>query len=645
MSDQSKKKKIHFSAKAGVGAFVILLASFSLQTTPAAAQAKAAVVSESALEAAIQHALPGAVAAHHGTGVLSSQSQSMGSVAPARFVNMADLAQTPHSFQSEEGDHDRPLSGLTEEQYQALKKVVARREAAGEIGTAPSSILPLARPANKPPHPPSVGANTGFFAQSETCNCAPPDMSLAVSENFVVQMVNDSLAVYDKRGNLQSGFPISADSLFGLASGTYTTDPRAFYDWDSHRFVVIQLTETNTSNPNGSPNVGSIEMAVSATHDPRQGWYVYNSILQQASGVCPDFPQFGHDTTNWGPGATKGGIYIGLNLWSGANDCFGDGFTGNVVYMLPKDAIYSGAGFGYWGITGFEDGGTLVDTLQPDNVTDRADKPSSIFLTDTFNYDWGSGYCRGGCNGLIVWSISGPTTGSACSGSSSGCPNDPFWFLEGGNGPTVAGIEISTTHNYAFPANAGAPNCTASSGPCIDADYNFISGQVKYHAGELFGSFNTGVATNPAVVGPIWFDIHPETNNNGQLTKVLEHQEDCFLCGGWSANGSAYYASLQPDQENNLVMVFDFSDDDAYPGTVYTSRRVTYGDSLMDGAGIYLENGSGAVSGRWGDYSATAPDFTIANQGLLWFSAQYAPSGGGWGTVVGAAEYTTAEQQ
>ena len=124
-----------------------------------------------------------------------------------------------------------------------------------------------------------------------------------------------------------------------------------------------------------------------------------------------------------------------------------------------------------------------------------------------------------------------------------------------------------------------------------------------------------------------------------------ERQEDCFLCGGWSNNGSAYYATVQPDQENNLVMVFDFSRDTDYPGMVYTSRRVTYGDNLMDGGGTYLVDGSNAVAGRWGDYSATAPDFTIATRGLLWFAAQYAPDSGSWATEIGAAQYNTSADQ
>ncbi|MFZ0761587.1 MAG: hypothetical protein WAM69_16695 [Candidatus Sulfotelmatobacter sp.] len=641
MSDKNTEKGVLFLASLGAVIIAIVFATFS--PTQTAAQVKQTDVSETALQSALQRALPEAVAAPTGSGVGGAEGHSMGSGAPARSVNMSDLPRVPNSSESAEEGPDRPLSGLTEAQYQALKRLVAAREAAGEIGAKPSRPFPaVAKPASGlMAGPSSVGESADFYAQSEVC-CDPPDMALAVSENFVLQVVNNYIAVYSKGGTLQSGFPIALDTFFDLSAGTYTTDPRAFYDWVNHRFFVLEITETNTSSASGSPNIGAVVWAVSQTSDPRGGWWVYNNNLVQASGVCPDFPTLGHDTTYWGTGATKGGIYIGLNLWSGANDCHGDSFNSNIVYFLPKDALYSGSGYSYWEFNGLNIGGTKVDTLQPDNVTDRADKPSAIFLVNSYNYDWGNGICSGGCNGLNVWTVSGPTTGSVIA------PNNPFAFLQGGNGPLLTEVSISTTHNYSLPPYAGAPNCTAAAGPCVDTDYTFISGQVKYHAGELFGSFNTGVSgTSPAVAGPIWFDIHPVmNNNNSQLTAVDERQEDCFVCGGWANNGSAYYATLQPDQENNVVMVFDYSTDDNYPGMVYTSRRVTYGNNLMDGDGFYLAGGGGSgVTGRWGDYTATAPDLTIANQQFLWFAGQYAPSSGSWGTAIGAVEYATAANQ
>jgi len=632
-----RRSKCSFLTGVGVATIVLVLASFST------AQVRNGGLSEAAVQSALQRGLPGLTSAPTASGTMSIREQGMGTAGPARMVNMDEIPQAFHSLVAPaETDHDRPLSGLTESEYQAVKQLAGKRAAAGQIGAAPSLRPGLAAPEQGlsiVPEPLSVGANKSFFAQQEVC-CDPPDMSLAVGPVYVVQMVNNYIAVYSKTGVLQTGFPKSADTFFALPAGTYTTDPRAFYDWVTNRFFVLELTETNTNNPSGPPNIGTVAWAVSVTNNPLGSWHVYSHNLQQGTGVCPDFPTLGHDTTNWGPKATKGGIYIGLNLWSGANDCRHDRFTNNIIFIIPKDALYSGAGYSYWWISGLTYGGTLVDTLQPMNTTARTTDPSSIFWVNSFNYNWGGGICSGGCNGLAVWDESGPTGGTNPN------PNNPFQFLNGvSNGPVLTAKLVSTTHNYSLPVNAGEPGCTAASGGCIDTDYTFISGAVKYNAGEIFGSFNTGVAVTPAVTGPIWFELHPVTDNNGQLQSVVERQEDCFVCGGWSSNGSAYYATVQPDPENNLVMVFDFSSDAAYPGMVYTSRRVTYGNNLMNGVGIYLVNGTGApASGRWGDYTATAPDFMSGVVANLWFSAQY-DNFGGWGTAIGAAQYKVASNQ
>jgi len=646
MSEKRRNKGFVFlAALAACGALVLVLATLSQRV---AAQASKVTVSDAELDAALRHALPGVTAAHSGTGPGGAQGGHMGTGPAAQSVNMRDIPQKTHMTELPEGQHaDRPISGLTDEQYDALKARVARRLAAGEIGAKPSPMAAKVGPKKAQVTaaliggPKSVSRGPGFFGQSEN-GLDPPDMSLAVSENYVLQMVNSDLAVYDKLGNLQYG-PVDVATFMGHP-GVFMFDPRAFYDWANRRFFILMDTWTTVKGV----NVGGLTWAVSKTSDPTGTWWIYYNFsgFPLGSGVCGDFPTLGHDTTNWGTYATKGGIYIGVNVWTTQSSCTPGNysFTSNGVFFIPKDAIYAGAGFGYWEFNGINVNGTVVDTLQPYNVTDRADKPSSIYLVNSYNYDWGGGVCSSGCNDLDVWSVSGPTTANGGVGAN---PNNPFQFLQGGNGPILTLKGLATSHTYSLPPYASAPNCHAASGPCIDTDYPFISGQVKYHAGEMFASLNTGVSgSSPAVAGPLWFQFHPiVNNNNSQLTSVEAHNEDCFVCGGWPSNGSAYYADLQPDQENNVLMVFAYSTDGDYPGAVYTSRRATFGDNLMDGRGIFLEGGQAAVSGRWGDYSATSPDFTNPTRGLLWFSIGYAPSSGSWGTVIGAAQYNVAGDQ
>jgi len=553
---------------------------------------------------------------------VGAQSGGMGQGAEAREVVMDALPQAIQQQLSKMpiSQHFRPLDGLTDEQF-AAKKAAARN---GGIPGKPGNAAPAGAGAKVTG---SVGWSKGFYAQQEIC-CTPPDMALAVGENFVVQFVNTYIAIYDKNGNLQAGFPKDADTFFGLPSGTYTTDPRGFYDWGNHRFVFVMLTQ---SSPSSGTNTGRLILAASKTYDPRGGWWVYNSLITFASGTCPDFPTLGHDSNNWGTSATKGGFYIGINMFGGSGNCSGAAFTGNYVFFFPKDAFYAGAGYGYWWFSNLYSGGTNLDTIQPASVTDRSDHPDAIFLVNSYNFGFSDP-----SNGLVVWSVSGPTTGSVVA------PNNPFAFLQGGNGPVLSGVVMGTAHNYTFPPNADEPNSSGGvcSG-CVDTGDKRITGQVKYHAGELFGALETGVSGTPSTAGPIWFDVHPVVNNsNSTITSAEERQEDCFYCGGWVDHGSAYYATLQPDQENNLVMVFDYSTDKAYPGLVFTSRRVTYGDSLMNGAGSYLVGGSAYYGQfRWGDYTATAPDLTIANYSTMWFSGQYANNSGNWGTAIAQAGY------
>ena len=431
-------------------------------------------------------------------------------------------------------------------------------------------------------------------------------MALAVGQTYVVQFVNTFIAVYTKSGVLQTGYPKSATTFFGLPSGTYTTDPRGFYDWQSNRFVFVMLTESSFS----SNNVGRLMLAVSQTSDPRGAWNIYKWQVGN-TGECPDYPTLGHDVTNWGTHAAKGAIYIGINQFG--NNCNG-GYIGNFMFFIPKDNAYAGLGLYRAFNFAFRVGNTLVDTLQPSNPQHTADKPSATYLINTFNILWN---CGAGCSNMVLWSV-----------------NNVGAFTRGGPTPTVAGVVVPTTHTYYYPPAANQPG-SAGSIETIDVR---ISGSVYYHAGHLFGTFETGV---PSVSGahPIWFDYHPVLDLNGNITAGEERQEDCFDCGGQGTNGSAYFTSLQPDTENNLTMTYTYSDDNIYPEMAVTGRRVSYGDSLMNGSGFVIAGGSGFYGQfRWGDYSAIAPDLTVQSQPLMWTAGDY-DNGGNWGTAISSQAY------
>src|SRR5713101_2526660 len=93
------------------------------------------------------------------------------------------------------------------------------------------------------------GTTSSFMGQqgsATTCSyfgrgCNPPDMGLAASPQFVLQGVNTQWEVLDSKGNVQPGWPVSAQNFFGVPNEPnncdsahlnqpFLSDPRALYD-------------------------------------------------------------------------------------------------------------------------------------------------------------------------------------------------------------------------------------------------------------------------------------------------------------------------------------------------------------------------------------------------------------------------------
>ena len=66
--------------------------------------------------------------------------------------------------------------------------------------------------------------------------------------------------------------------------------------------------------------------------------------------------------------------------------------------------------------------------------------------------------------------------------------------------------------------------------------------------------------------------------------------------------------------------------------------------NLMHDAGFVLCGGSSAVSGRWGDYAATAVDGSAKAQDFMWFASENALANSRWGTCIGANGFTAENQ-
>ncbi len=527
--------------------------------------------------------------------VASFESGSEASIGDAQTVVLDQVPQAASSTQLQP-QQVRLHTGISAEELLALK------QQASSHGVTPING-PLSAPemtSEGAPLTPSAFVN---FAGMSEAGWVPSDMALAVGQTYIVQVVNESIAVYTKAGVIQAGYPKSLQAFLCGGCGNSVFDPRAFYDWQNNRYVVL------ADQDNGFAS-STFYIAASQTPNPLGAWWIF-AFTYGGTDDFGDFPTLGFDAE---------GIYTCESTFSNSSGSF----VGNKCFLIPKAKVYAGAGFSYYYFTGFNVGGTLVDSIQPVKTLET-NKPRAEFMVNSFNILWGGGQCYLGCSGLVVWAIS-----------------NPFGFASGGPAPTVSGWVVSTS-TYVLPPDADAPGCPG----CVATNDTRISAQPTYAAGSIWTAVVTGV-DSPAVPGVLWWEIGVSLDDNGggctgrflNLCPILNNaylkQEGIY----WYSGSAAYFPAIQPDAENNVMMTIAYSNSTTPPSVVYAGRRIDQTLNNFHDGGIFLVVGSGSMNtgNRWGDYFATGIDQT-AKPWKMWIAGQVNTGLNFWGTRIGEIDY------
>jgi hypothetical protein len=420
----------------------------------------------------------------------------------------------------------------------------------------------------------------------------------------VVQVTNACVQISNKVGGALATKTL--DTIFGWPAGTFTFDPRATYDWVKGRFIIIASTRD-------ASGVAWIDVAASATNDPNGTWHAYH--LSTPSGTTTaDYPTLGQ---SWANDKFNAAIFVCYNQFTSG------GFTSDYCYYLPKKQIYAGTGFSYYFNFNFNANGVLLDTIQPVNVAQADEEPRTEYAVDTFNIN--------GANGLVLWSFANVLV-------QSGTP-----------GPSITGVVVGTPSSYSYPANADNAGFCSN---CIETLDNRITSMVQYSAGRLFPTIDTANGGTSAVLG--WV-VRPYLNDNGSgactgaftnacpaITGATIETEFCDYCGAGSF--AAFFGDIAPTEENNWTMFATFSSTSTSPGLFYDSNRVSWQTPFHDSGTFACQNNASYTQGRWGDYSAAAPDFAEhTNETATWGSGMYILSTGNWGTCIAANRYGSVE--
>jgi methionine-rich copper-binding protein CopC/protocatechuate 3,4-dioxygenase beta subunit len=125
----------------------------------------------------------------------------------------------------------------------------------------------------------------GIDFNGSNCGCLPPDPNAAAGGNYIIEMVNIQIRIYDKtNGNILLDEPIN--TFFGPLGVPTAGDPYVLYDTIANRWYVTAI--------DGSDN-SQIELAVSNDANPLDGFNHQFLVPLAASGTLADFPKYGYN--------------------------------------------------------------------------------------------------------------------------------------------------------------------------------------------------------------------------------------------------------------------------------------------------------------------------------------------------------------
>jgi hypothetical protein len=519
---------------------------------------------------------------------LSSLTFLLGSVS-------VSLARNPDVIKASRNDVSPPLSRMV---------VGASSNGGGndsQTPTARSTGAMITNPNSDPLAAPFAGSLTGvssfldFDGQSAQDNrnlfgfaFVPPDTNGAVGSTQFVQMVNVTIAVYDKSsGTLQLG-PAAIHTLwtgfgglceFGGGTPTYSDggDPVVLYDHLAGRWLVTQLQYDTTFTHTAEC------LAVSTSADATGS---YNRYEFDFGSNFPDYPKFGV----W-PDAYYNSINIfPPNSFAGAEACAFDrnamlaGASAKAICFQQPSTVSSL-------LPADLDGGTLPPAGSPNYFVGLADSTHLNFFR--FHVDF-----------------SHPL-------------NSTF------GGPTL----VSVAPYSEICARALNVSCIPqpSPGERVDALGDRLMFRLAY---RNFGDHESLVVNHTVKGGPLagvrWYEIrNPSAPFVYQQSTLMDPKVDYWL------------GSIAMDKTGNIALGFSVSSQSVFPSVYVAGRTPTDPAGVMFGP-LVLVNGSGVQFNsyhRWGDYSSMSVDPT--DDCTLWYTQEYYAVTGSfnWATRIGSFKF------
>ena len=367
---------------------------------------------------------------------------------------------------------------------------------------------------------------------------SPPDPSLAVGPNHIVQVVNSSIAFFTKNGTMQFLQVLNNSQNPGffdeVNAGSFVFDPKCFYDHYSERFYVLALEVY------GNIDEAYLTFAVSDDADPNGVWFKYRSDVVISIGSSEywfDYPGLGFD---------QDGFYLTGNLFLLAGN--GSGFGGVLFRSYDKAPLLTGSTATF---TDIRDGG--IGSVQAAQVFGNNQTPYFVSVASSSQ--------------IRLTALNNALTTPSFSTAIVNVP--PFNFPPGG-----------------VQNNGGGGNL-------IDALDGRIM-NVQWRDGRLWACHGVGDGGSAAIAR--WYEF--DTGNwPSSGSPTLVQSGDINLGGGVST----FFPAIYTNEDNSTGMVIAQSSASQFASVQATGRIPADPVGSMS-ALTQLDIGNTAANGRWGDY-------------------------------------------
>lgn len=400
----------------------------------------------------------------------------------------------------------------------------------------------------------------------------PPDPTMCVGPNHIIQMINGSSGALFKVFNKTGGQVVAQTYLDAITGKGGLGDPIALYDQLADRYV---LTEFNNKSETGTEG---LTFAVSQTNDPAGAWYVY---FFSTGTTFPDYPKF----SVW-PDA----YYATTNDFAN-----GSSYSGSSVYAFDRTKMLAG---------------NATATVQKFTLgtTNKHFSMSPVCLEGTTLPPTGSG-------GLIAYMNDNAWSGAAA---------DSIGLFEFKvNFSTPASTVVISKSSLAVTAYK-SDICTTTRGQCItqagnttkvEALHQKIMNQPIYRsfAGYEGIVLSHVVDKGTNISGVRWYELR-KTTGNWSVYQQSTYAPD---------NTHRWLPGICYDAAGNIGLAYNVSSKATgfNPGARYTGRKECDPLNSMTYAETVIIAGTAANgSTRYGDYNQLVAD---PDGVRFWFTCEY----------------------